>query len=245
MANRIQTSFDKQIFFLFPEDADEVELETFKISATQKERASSYWRTKYIQFTIFEKESLDQEGNPIWKSSNPIWRSIGIIDEGYFSEYFLSDTSRLYARQDENTGSSILPEKKKKLIAEIKQHIEKQRRERNKILQKERKQKNEALAKSKGLSVEDFMFQKKVQRMSKTQDKNVEKLKKQVSLVFKYNDELDKLEKEIAKAREVLGTIELEKLALRDNMHQFQWKIRDMKNALSYYIKLKNDEEKK
>jgi hypothetical protein len=238
MANRIQTSFDKQIFFLFPKDADEVELETFKISATQKERSSSYWRTKYNQFTIFEKESLDQEGNPIW-------RSIGIIDEGYFSEYFLSDTTRLYARQDENTGASILPEKKKKLIAEINQHIEKQRRERNKILQKERKQKNEALAKSKGLSVEDFMFQKKVQRMSKTQDKNVEKLKKQVSLVFKYNDELDKLEKEIAKAREVLGTIELEKLALRDNMHQFQWKIRDMKNALSYYIKLKNDEEKK
>lgn len=238
MANRIQTSFDKQIFFLFPKDADEVELETFKISATQKERSNSYWRTKYNQFTIFEKESLDQEGNPIW-------RSIGIIDEGYFSEYFLSDTTRLYARQDENTGASILPEKKKKLIAEIKQHIEKQRRERNKILQKERKQKNEALAKSKGISVEDFMFQKKVQRMSKTQDKNVEKLKKQVSLVFKYNDELDKLEKEIAKAREVLGTIELEKLALRDNMHQFQWKIRDMKNALSYYIKLKNDEEKK
>lgn len=238
MANRIQTSFDKQIFFLFPEDADEVELETFKISATQKERSSSYWRTKYNQFTIFEKESLDQKGNPIW-------RSIGIIDEGYFSEYFLSDTSRLYARQDENTGASILLEKKKKLIAEIKQHIEKQRRERNKILQKERKQKNEALAKSKGLSVEDFMFQKKVQRMSKSQDKNVEKLKKQVSLVFKYNDELDKLEKEIAKAREVLGTIELEKLALRDNMHQFQWKIRDMKNALSYYIKLKNNEEKK
>lgn len=237
MANRIQTSFDKQIFFLFPKDADEVELETFKISATQKERSSSYWRTKYNQFTIFEKQPLDQKGN--------LWRSIGIIDEGYFSEYFLSDTSRLYARQDENTGSSILPEKKKKLIAEIKQHIEKQRRERNKILQKERKQKNEALAKSKGLTVEDFMFQKKVQRMSKTQDKNVEKLKKQVSLVFKYNDELDKLEKEIAKAREVLGTIELEKLALRDNMHQFQWKIRDMKNALSYYIKLKNDEEKK
>lgn len=237
MANRIQTSFDKQIFFLFPKDADEVELETFKISATQKERGGSYWRTKYNQFTIFEKQPLDEKGN--------LWRSIGIIDEGYFSEYFLSDTTRLYARQDENTGASILPEKKKKLIAEIKQHIEKQRRERNKILQKERKQKNEALAKSKGVSVEDFMFQKKVQRMSKTQDKNVEKLKKQVSLVFKYNDELDKLEKEIAKAREVLGTIELEKLALRDNMHQFQWKIRDMKNALSYYIKLKNDEEKK
>lgn len=238
MANRIKTSFDKQIFFLFPEDADEVELETFKISVTQKERSNSYWRTKYNQFTIFEKKSLDRKGNPIWSS-------IGIIDEGYFSEYFLSDTSRLYARQDENTGAGILLEKKKKLIAEINQHIEKQRRERNKILQKERKQKNEALAKSKGVSVEDFMFQKKVQRMSKSQDKNVEKLKKQVSLVFKYNDELDKLEKEIAKAREVLGTIELEKLALRDNMHQFQWKIRDMKNALSYYIKLKNDEEKK
>jgi hypothetical protein len=184
-----KTSFDTELFSVFEEGQSSVILGNYKLEFYMKSKDKlnptftsyyGYGQRENPTFIIykFRPDAVEDEDGK--------WEMIGEI-----GSYYLYNGAHEHPPEEWKTKKFIL----KEVEEEMQSCIEKQRKARNKELAKERDQRNAAEAAAKGMTVEDYMFSKKVVRTEKRQGKNVEALKEQIAASFAYGKSLDKLEK--------------------------------------------------